>query len=83
MAKVFVVVESNSYGGYEILGVCSSKEKAETAIKALIHVGRCPFGADVKEFEIDSWINGIIEELEQELKHYDKSKALLDKLKES
>lgn len=83
MAKIFVITETNSFGEEEIVGACSSKEKADLAIEAKKYFGSFDnFGVHVDEFEIDGIIKDTISDLEQELEHYDKSKALLDKLKE-
>ena len=41
------------------------------------------FGVRIEEVEIDGIIKDTVRDLEQQLEYYDKSKALLDKLKES
>ena len=84
MANIFVITETNSYGEEEIVGACSSKEKADLAIEAKKYCESFgDFGIHIEELEIDGIIKDAIGDLEQELEHYDKSKALLDKLKES
>lgn len=84
MQKVFIATETNSYGEDEILGVFSSREKAEATIRAIAHLGtHCAFGSDVAEYEIDASINDVVGDLEQELAGYEEAKTLLDELKES
>ena len=82
MENVWIIVSEDTYETARIVGVCSSKKKAETAIAAMNHIGHCGV-LSIEEGKVDSVCTYMALELEQEIEEYEEAKRLLEKLKES
>ena len=81
MEKVWIILDGD---GYEdtILGVCSSKKKAEVLVKALEHIE--PWSSlHMMEKDVDRIVLNTMEDLEAELVSCKSAKSLLEELKES
>lgn len=77
MSKVYVLFDENSYGEKQIIGVFSSKEKAELAITLKARYD-CFGGEGIKECEIDEVLLDFKNSLEQEVDEYKDCLNLLD-----
>ena len=80
--KVYLVGEDRSYGDWEVVGVCSTKEKAELAIAGMTRYDCAASVYTTKEFELDGVLNEVKGQLEQELKDLKKCESLLKQINE-
>ena len=80
--SVWIIVSEDTYETARIVGVCSSKKKAEAVIAAMNHIGH--WGVlSIEERNLDSVCRDVTLEMEQEIEEYEEAKRLLEKLKES
>lgn len=80
--KVYLVGEDRSYGDWEVVGVCSTKEKAELAIAGMTRYDCAASVYTTKEFELDGVLNEVKGQLEQEVKELKECESLLKQLNE-
>lgn len=79
MSKVYVLYDENAYGGHQVIGVFSSKEKADLAVILKTRYD-CFGGEGIKECEIDEVLLDFKNNLEQEVDEYKGCLDLLDKV---
>ena len=79
MAKIYAVIDTNEYGERQIVGMCSSKSKAELAILCL---NRFAWNGcyEVQEYNIDEILDEMKGNLEQELNSYKEAESLLNQI---
>ena len=80
MENVWIVIKDEGYG-CEIVGACSSKEKADSYIAACDEM----YGYEERKIfpcRIDEILDDVASDIEQLLGNYDKMKTLLEHLKE-
>lgn len=87
MGTVYVLIGANTYDETKVLGLCSSKAKAELAKEGIIHYGindnvYDDFTAEINivAFEMDGIINGIKSGLELEKHRYERINSFYDEL---
>lgn len=80
--KVYLVGEDRSYGDWEVVGVCSTKEKADLAIAGMMRYDCAASVYTTKELELDGFLDEVKSRLEQEVKDLKECESLLNQINE-
>lgn len=81
MMRVWIIFEGDGYEN-RIVGVCSSKEKADLVMSSMVTLSESISGdLFVEEYEVDKIFLEAINKLEHELDFYKKANELLGKMK--
>lgn len=81
--KVYVIIEVTTYNERKVIGVCSSKEKAEATMNALNYCYDDAYAYEMKECEIDEISEVATDKLMDVIKEYERPKTLLEKLEKA